>query len=540
MVATESSHPGHREGSQTRAQPNWLYHALLIGLGLLALTPRFNQLKGMLSGKYLWAEDAPIFMNMAQAHGFSAIFETYAGYIHLYPKITAYLANYFDLAVRPAIYFLSWTVAFSVLIFSVARAARILKAGPFSTAILVLLVALQPTYGDVLFNVTNAQWMLGGAMFLLVLVDDAKSTLSENYAKAIFILPMALTGPFSIILLPLIAIKIFAYRDWAKNKVVYLVVSLGAAVQLLFILKTGRATYLETTPSVWDFALAFMQLALFGANSVGAMGIALLFWTTLALAMQGTNISRKIPGLLLLFAAFLVLLSVLYSVKNAPLAAVSLDGGNRFTWIPYTLLFCAAIFVSVQQRIYQFLLIGSAATLCLLHFHQAAYEDYQFQSLAKLAQIKEVGIPINPAGIYFVVGVPDLKGPGVEYELLQINSKSMQTFMMEAQPEGSEFDFKSTGPDPVLQLQQPILCKEATDIVLEIEMTRDVAGPVQLFWNEFPGFSEKHSLTREFPSGRITAQFGIETRGRPLYIRLDPMTNKGSVKFENFAAYCLK
>jgi len=60
-----------------------------------------------LDGRYLWAEDGNVFVNGALSMGWESIFNPYAGYIHLYPRLISFFAVQLDLRFLPIVFFSS-------------------------------------------------------------------------------------------------------------------------------------------------------------------------------------------------------------------------------------------------------------------------------------------------------------------------------------------------------------------------------------------------------------------------------------------------
>lgn len=100
-------------------------------------------------GKYLWADDGNIFLTEAQYLGASSIFKPYGGYLHLYPRLIAYLSTSVDLVNRPIILLLGWLFAYFLMVYLFALSAKKCGLQWFSTTALIFLVTLQPNDGEI-------------------------------------------------------------------------------------------------------------------------------------------------------------------------------------------------------------------------------------------------------------------------------------------------------------------------------------------------------------------------------------------------------
>lgn len=503
-------------------------------VGALALLPRFPDYEAVFSGRYLWAEDGPVLLAQAQSLGLRSLWEPYAGYLLLYQRLVALGANLLELSQRPAVYIGGWFAGYLFMIGVVTVAARRHSVKWLSIFVLVGLIAFQPSGGEALFNLTNVQWSLGAALAILLIVGlDTKRPSGPLLGVTVFV--MALTGPFSILLSPFVILVACLRKDWSQHRMAYLPAFVGGGVQLLFVLSSGRAGNMPFNQSPWDFVVAFEQMAFFGARSHKAFLVALIFWIVLFWSVRTVEQQRvRISVLLLSFLTILVL-AVLYSVRVSPMSAVSLGGGNRFTWIPYTILFFLAFLLARGSLGSRLLLMASMGFVCYGNFQKVDFHDFHFDSLAKLANHKPVDIPLNPGFIVFrafpAVEVPDAELPRAAFDF----RRSLQTTMEKR----GDMAFVSEQGDPSITFNQPIRCKGATDIVIEFDLTRDTDGPLQLFWNRFPGFEDKQSQRRWYDVGRVHVEMGFPTRGDETYIRLDPMDGPGAVTVHNMQAYCL-
>ena len=152
-----------------------------------------------------WAEDGEIFMKQDDAWGAGAFLTPYNGYLHLLPRLIAWIASHTaDVAWWPAIY--NWSAfAISVALFARMASPRVeLPAKPWLMLALVLVVGT----GEVLLNVTNLQWF--AAFFLVLHLFTARpTTLGQRLGDLLILLVIGLNGPFAIVFAPL-----FAWRAW--------------------------------------------------------------------------------------------------------------------------------------------------------------------------------------------------------------------------------------------------------------------------------------------------------------------------------------
>jgi hypothetical protein len=144
---------------------------------------------------------------------------------------------------------------------------------------LALAFILGPQTGEILFNITNLQWITA-FVFVQQALMARPHTPAQRITDAVVLTLAGLTGPFVIVFLPL-----FAWRLWRERNgdafAALCVVGACAAVQGWFVLQTGPALARHTEPiRLWTIWEIFSRR--------------LLFWP-----MLGDAVSSAIPRPLL-------------------------------------------------------------------------------------------------------------------------------------------------------------------------------------------------------------------------------------------------
>jgi hypothetical protein len=173
----------------------------------------------------LWAEDLPVFFVGARVDGPTAILAPYAGYIHLIPRLIAWLGAGLDPSRIPAFYLYS---SFVVTLLVVARVFS-RRLGLPCRPVLALAIVAVPHTGEIFLNITNIQWITALSLVLTLVMRDPGS--ASEWAGDIAVLLLAgLTGPFSVFLLPFFILRALERRTAASGWVLA-VLGLAAAVQ---------------------------------------------------------------------------------------------------------------------------------------------------------------------------------------------------------------------------------------------------------------------------------------------------------------------
>jgi hypothetical protein len=245
----------------------------------------------------LWAEDGSIFLTYNDLYGLGAFTMPYAGYLHAIPRLIAWIPPHFlDVRWWPAFY--NWA-AFGLWLAVIARifSPRLKLPGkPW----LALACFLGPQTGEVLFNITNLQWLTGLALVQMALLERP-TNLGQRLGDLGWFMLIALTGPFVIIFLPL-----FAWRWWrdrhADNLTLLLVGTLCAAIQGWFLLHAGP--HPEPRPehfSLWPILVV--------------LGRRLLAWPAL-----GDRLAIDLPGAVLGVVGTILLMTFLVrALRRDPL-----------------------------------------------------------------------------------------------------------------------------------------------------------------------------------------------------------------------------
>ncbi len=291
----------------------------------------------------LWAEDGSIFLTQDEQMGLRAFFEPYNGYLHLLPRLIAWIASHTaDVAWWPAIYN-GLAFALNLALFARLASRRIELPGK---AWLMLAFVLVVGTGEVLINVTNVQWVT--AFFLVLQLFTAPATNAGQRLGDLALLGVVgLNGPFAIVLLP-----VFAWRAWRDRQLdawLALAVIAGcAAAQGFFLRRAGLS--LEGNTAAFRPLMFFSILGsrlvtwpLFGPGAVrawpqilhaalGVLIIAPLLW-------RAFRADSQRPTRAIIATVFgLITLASLYRVRADTWERDDMVNGDRYFYMPRVLL----------------------------------------------------------------------------------------------------------------------------------------------------------------------------------------------------------
>jgi len=160
-----------------------------------------------------WAEDGHVFF--ADAYNFGwwhALFRTYAGYFHAFPRLGAALSLLVPLAFAPLVLNLI-AICVEVLPVSLLLSSRSSAWGSLTfRSILAGAYIVLPNGFEMHAFITDSQWLLAFAAFLLLVASEPLNT-GERVFDLVILLVCGLSGPFCVFLTPIALFMIRKQRS---------------------------------------------------------------------------------------------------------------------------------------------------------------------------------------------------------------------------------------------------------------------------------------------------------------------------------------
>jgi hypothetical protein len=397
---------------------NWRFYLLICVVAFVILGSR--QPDRILNAQF-WAEDGTIFYANAYNLGcLNSLFLPYAGYLSIAQRLGASFLQIFPLAWAP---FISNLIALSIQILPVmlvisARFAELIPKLPIRLLLAFIYLTL-PNASEIHANLANSQWYLA-LLACLVILAKPSPILGWRIFDLSIILLSALSGPFSILLIP---ISVIYWRLRRNRWTVFLILGLaiGAVAQGITILvNSGTARHvaaLEFSPFLLIKILTGQVFlgALIGEKGYGRFNSLPANYSGLTVLIAVLGLIVLLYSLLkgplelrmfiiygaLIFLAALVAPTVPWSLLWQPGAA------TRYWFMPILAFVASLIWVACQQR-FQWLQI--IATLMLVTMSIGIGLDWQHSPLVDFGfkkyvsqfehspQGTKMSIPINPAG----------------------------------------------------------------------------------------------------------------------------------------------
>lgn len=508
----------------------------------------FLKLKGFNVNNTLWAEDGKIFINQAREYGIYSIWEPYAGYFHVYPRFIAWVSCLFDLTLTPIVFFIGWILAYTSLIYIAAnRALNLGLSATHATLISILLVA-QPHSGEVFFNLTNAQWFTGAALaiYLLIPVKDASSVLEK---LVVFI--ASLTGPFALLLTPVLFVQLIVYKDWKYRKFIYLTVVIAATIQLVAILFSSRLEQGGFDTNIIHWLTVIYTFFTFGKKSLIPLLAALFFWgmtiraILLVVPAEFTKSNCRnyevigVTSLLLVMSSGLFFLAGLVAIKTSLLNTSPMGSEARYFFTPYALIFIAAVLAASKQPKLLFRVHASLIVLTISTFSLFKGNDLQFQAFIEFAKQKsDVLIPIRPERQWNIFLYPDQsQKTSLKHipDMLSIRSARMHNIVNQS----SDFKhFKATNSDAHFVFDITEKCRYSKYIGVEFSMPLHEGGAVEVSLENNDHDVKLQSLRRYSSVEDTLIHFALPIQNA-IRLRFYPSDKVGDFRLDSAKLYCL-
>lgn len=523
--------------------PTALHPAVLVALAVtVSIIVMLVKSQWHLSpGATLWAEDGNIFMNEAAHSAAASILSPYAGYLHVWPRLFSLMATLVPISIIPIVLSAGWAIGLSLTFAIIIKRFDSHAVPLWLTLSSLLLVGLQPTNSETYFTITNTQWFLSVGLAVLILLEGLER---NSWIDYIFLAAMSLTGPFCIVLAPVVLIKLLIQPDKPDLKF-YTIYFICTLLQLTIFAYSGRATEGTMDPNIWNWITTLKTFFLFGQPEYK---IPIAFWAFYLIGAIYTIIRgakadthRLMLSFLLLLSAALFYLSGVWSHKFNPTILNPQGGGARYFVPAYGLIIVTIGLLFKSNRVIACIALSLMTVVCWKLFLPFDRSDLQFAAYSKFSEAEDnILIPINPPSDWYPGwGITPNNQQKQVSQSYEVDLKALSNNQGSDVNNGEARQFFFTDNDPQLFLTDPIECKGFSYIGLAIDIERPAAGWAQLFWDAESAFSEKKSLRRFYPTGLVTMNFAFPNSNKGMKIRFDPADTIPAVDIKKIKVFCL-
>lgn len=217
LLEGDASHRPAEESSTT-AGKNWTIRLVTLWLVICALM--FLRRPDSLTNSQFWAEDGVVFFTQQITAGFiNSVFQPYAGYLHVIPRLIAFAASFFPLQWAPFIYDSTALLLCSLCctVFAGPWCRNLLRSdGLRVTSCLIVATGLQ--YGSELVGVVaNVQWFLAVAAIVLIFSNKRENAPAVQWiALSLIAVLIGLSAPETFVVVPFLVWQTIRYQNWRR------------------------------------------------------------------------------------------------------------------------------------------------------------------------------------------------------------------------------------------------------------------------------------------------------------------------------------
>ncbi len=367
-----------------------------------------------------WAEDGTVFFLQQYEEGAAAIFRGYAGYLHLIPRLLAWIADtlvpYHSI---PAFY------AYSCLGLTLWVATTILSsrlAINHRPALAFAMVLIPHFTNEVFLNLTNLQWILSLALIVCLMKEEPSEdfgpVLPQQIGDFLVVFLCGLTGPFIVLLLP------FFLEKWARsrrlhNTMLLTAASLVSLIQLKFMVSTlrrlpGNSLDNETLSAILGHRVTGdLFLGAFHSREISHQFLSFGLLGLLVLLLTFAYRERKRWVVVSSGIAVIFLAATLTKFQHQGEILIPQGAAARYFYIPSLMLTWSIIMLWKGSSRWRTLLPAVALALVLVsslrsHFRSPPFKDRHWETYSAHIGKEDIVIPINPKGWKItVVAEPD-------------------------------------------------------------------------------------------------------------------------------------
>ncbi len=400
---------------------------LMIGSFIISLLVLFYKRPDSFYHSQFWAEEGVVFFAEAYHEGFSSLYNTCAGYFHLYPRLIACfsVAVGLPLHIAPFVFCYSWLLVFFILLYYIWKRLPYSDIQRFFIAICVSLI---PTQSEIIMNLTNLQW----TMVLFPIIIFSSTNFDKNkkwfYADLLFLFLSGFTGPNYTVLLPLFLFSVFIQRHQFKNDkrktISYLLVISIGIIGAIALSGNGNINRTEGEFTLFNEGFIhylfvqywFLLLGKFALNLpfvIMTIGVVAVFIYMLVLVLKIHKSNTNLFPILSFYCGTLFLITTLIAYRNEPSLLDPYYRGVRNFYIPalmFMWVFISVLYENKSTHTGLSLIFIGFLIQTILFVKPFSFEDNQLRTYSgKIHTQDTLSIPVNPSGWYIRIDNRNVK-----------------------------------------------------------------------------------------------------------------------------------
>ena len=323
----------------------------------------------------LWGEDTKIYIADALRLGWGSLTVPANGYHTLYSRLVAGSLCFLPLRYAELLFHVGSAVALAFTFVVIWNCLPVdSKIGRMIACMALIWIPADTL--EIYFTLVNTNWPLSVALAVLVTSQTVTEGRSKHaWLPAIFVL--TLSGPVSIILAPIVAVRAVIYRDIRSSLAFYAVFSLGTCLQLHAILtnslpRLGAST--DASSADWLEGLVNRTLlGFFSSPILLVLTAALLLWFLYADARK-LSIRTQFQIAALPVIGGLTLAAGFYAVRDIPALVGPYALHVRYFVIPFAM--ALFLILSIGRDRLRVVGIGLVIAICAAGYRPYYHDDF--------------------------------------------------------------------------------------------------------------------------------------------------------------------
>lgn len=392
---------------------NWKQTGLFFLAILLFTGAMFYRRADAFTNPQFWAEDGFVFF-MEQDNTTKFLgFKNYNGYIHFLPRTVTYLQQLFSIPYEhvPTLY------NYSTLFITIIYLCMIWFMLPYKAStkcLMIISAGYLPISAEIYMNLTNIQWFSSIGLVVLIFPINIR-TYKHAILITLAVLFAGLTGPFSIILLPLFIIQFIKFRKSMMYAIPFGIAIITGIIQLIFLINHFQYRVQPTIPVPNNHLLLSIYniiKQLFIPGSTTAPVFKSKHWIPI-IVMAATiffilviNIrQKKSYNLMVLSGIALIIIFTIYANWPYEWLLTPFGIGARYFFIPL-LLSTWYIFVQFERKqILNFISMTIIILIFIVNGNRVKSRFIDFQWKKEVQEYYKTGdqvAPTNPIGWFII------------------------------------------------------------------------------------------------------------------------------------------
>jgi len=376
---------------------------------LIALVVLFLRRPDIITHAQFWAEDGAVWYQAAYTHHFSlsTLLTPYSNYLIVVARLIAVLSAPLGLLHAPLFFNLTALIIETVPLIYLwgSRFSKLIQSNWLKIYITAAYLVI-PYTAEIHGTVTNSQWFLAIAGFMILFLPAATKRW-QNVMEKIFLFVICLSGPFSLLLLPVIVFdRVFYKKKQLITNDKIIIIATAAFIQMLVLLLFDRHNYIYGQRIADGFnnkaiginvtdLLSIIGGQVFGGAIFGQETYGSFLskpWVSPMLAVLGLEFMLYVwwKGPRLLKAFILYALLVLVAALSHPAAmqkgttwwgelSLPEKQGGRYYFLPHLALYISLgwVLICYHQKVLKYI----AASLLVLALATGVRSDLQYPAI---------------------------------------------------------------------------------------------------------------------------------------------------------------